>query len=205
MGLLWDLRNGDVVCSCDDNSRYWLTVNGHVWCWDYVLSNYTDPSFFYFTGINAVSYLTKNDSVYHLDGKGRVTAFEASFTDYGEGYKRRYQFATQIFGTYDRLKDVVSAIFAIRMDTNSKINVTYITDYERRDDLTPIEAMCYSLVPRNLTHRYLRPIKFAYVARRRPGCRHVRHFALLLTSDAAGYDMPILSAQIFYRYEGRDR
>ena len=204
-GLLKDVRSGGVVCSCDDTSRYWLTANGHVWCWDYVLSGYKDPSFFYFTGINAISYLTKNETVYHLDSLGRVSVFEPSFTDYGAAYKRRYQFATQMFGSYDRLKDVVTAIFAIRMDTDSKINVTYITDYERRDDATPVEAMCYRLAPRNLTHRFLRPIKFAYVARRRPGCRHVRHFALLLTCEEPGYDMPILSAQLFYRYEGRDR
>lgn len=204
-GLLRDVRAGGVVCSCDDNSRYWLTANGHVWCWDYVLSTYQNPSFFYFTGINAVSYFTENESIYHMDAKGRVTGFEQSFTDYGAAYKRRYQFATQMFGSYDRLKDVVTAIFAIRMDTDSRIKVTYITDYERRDDLTPVEAMSYRLSPRNLTHRYMYPIKFAYVARRRPGCRHVRHFALLLTCEEPGYDMPILSAQIFYRFEGRDR
>ena len=131
--------------------------------------------------------------------------------DYGADYVRRYQFATQYFRSYDRLKTVREAIFTFRPDTDFEITLEYLTDYEVRRDITDeythehIECRSWRLVPRNLRWRDLSVFPFAYVARRRPGCRHVRHFSMRLTCTGAGYDMPILSAQVFYTYEGRDR
>ena len=101
--------------------------------------------------------------------------------------------------------------------------MTYKTDYEERDDLSgyaswdevadppppddkaSIVHRGWRVSPRNLKWRDLTVVPFAYVAKRRPGCRHVRHFAVVLRCTGAGYDMPILSAQVMYKYEGRDR
>lgn len=205
VGLLDHVRGADIVCSFDDNHRYWLIADGKVFCWDYELSKQDDPSWFYLSGVNAVAMFLDVDTIYHLNAAGRVTVFDRSFADYGAGFERRYAFATQYFRSYERLKTVTHAIFTLRTDTDCDARITYHTDYEKRDDLTNISYRVWRLAPRDLSRRDLYVMPFAYVARRRPGCKHIRHFSMTLTCDTAGYDMPLLSAQVMYKYEGRDR
>lgn len=204
-GMLPAVRKAETVTSYDDGDLYWLVADGRVYAWDYSLSTYKDPAWFYFTGINAVAFLTVVDTPCHLDGSGRVTVMRRNFADYGEPILKRYRFATQYMGSYDRLKDVLSCIFVVRGDADTSIDITYETDYEKRKDLTPIQSCTWRLVPRNLSYRYLGIRRFATVARRRPGCRHIRHFAMWLENNEAGKDMAVISAQVFYRYQGRDR
>jgi len=119
--------------------------------------------------------------------------------------RKVYRFATQQMGGYDRLKDVTGVLLAVRGDTNTDVRVTYGTDYETREDQTPIRSYTWRFLPRNLAFRYLGVLRFATVVRRRPGCRHVRHFWMKLDNETAGTDMSVISAQIFYRYQGRQR
>ena len=204
-GLLSRLRASDEVSSFDDNWRYWIIVNGDVFCWDYTLSKYSDPSWFYLENIRAASLIRTAAKNYYLNYGGRGVVFDASYSDFGETYERRYQFATQFFSTYDRLKSVTRAIFSLRSDTDLNARITYKSDWESRDDLTGIAHMNWRLVPRNLRFRNLKANRFAVTAVRAPRCIHVRHFAMVLTCTDVGCDMPILSAQLFYKFEGRDR
>ena len=206
LGLLHDLRNAQTVTSFDDDDHYWLCADGKVYLWDYSLSTYSEPSWFPFTNIPAVAFF-QDDSHhrYHLDGSGRVTMFDRSFTDYGAGIEKLYQFPTQFFGSYDRLKDIKSVLITVRSDTDTVVAIRYDTDYETRYDYTPIRAYSWKLVPRNLGHRGLGVSKYAHVARRRPGCRHVRHFSMTFSNSDAGCDLAIVSAQIFYNFQGRER
>ena len=212
-GLLTEVREADpnLVCSCDDTKRYWLVVNGKAYVWDYSLSDNKNPSWFYFTDIDAVAFATEYEDVYHVDTQGRITVFERVFADYGGvangGWPIRkvYQFATQMFGSYDALKNVNSVIIATRSDTNGTTTVTYVTDYERRKDLTDLKVRHYRLIPRNLAYRSLLGRGFAEVFRRRPMCRRVRHFTMRLENWAEGEDLSVVSAQIFYNFQGRER
>ena len=205
VGLLQRIRDAEIVSSFDDERRYWLIAGDKVFCWDYELSEAKDPSWFYLSGIDAPALFMDVDTIYHIDSYARVVVFDNSYADFGGDFERRYQFATQYFGSYDRLKTVTRAIFTLRADTDFRIKVTYKNDYEIRDDLTQIEHYGWRLVPRNLSWYNLSVEPFAHVAIRKPGCRHVRHFATVLTCTGAGYDMPLLSAQVMYKFEGRDR
>ena len=212
-GLLDEVRSADpsTVCSCDDTRRYWLTVGGHVYLWDYSLSEYKEPSWFYFTDIDAQGYASVYEQVYHVDSKGRITKFERVFADYGGeehggwAIHKVYQFATQFFNSYDNLKNVNSVIIATRSDTNGTTSVTYITDYEKRRDLTDLKVRRYRLHPRNLSYRSLDGRGFAEVFRRKPFCLRIKHFTMRLENQAEGEDLSVVSAQIFYNYQGRDR
>ena len=204
--LLHDVRQAGVTCSLDDDSRYWLCANGHVYLWDYALSTYTDPSWFYFDSVVAAAFFRDDTHhIYHLAGSGRVTKFERNFCDYNGPIEKVYQFPAQIFGSYERLKDVLYVIFSVRSDTDTEIKVQYDTDYETRLDKTNIESRSWRLVPRNLTRRVLTVPRYALVAKRKPGCRHIRHFALRLSNNKAAEDLAIVSAQVYYRYTGRER
>ena len=205
LGLLHDVRTGAVTCSFDDGHRYWLCANGHVWAWDYELSHQKDPSWFYWTGIHGIAYASEQERVYHLDGCGRLTRFERAYADYSQPIRKLYRFAVQYFGTYDALKNVNSVIITSRSDTNAEIRMTYLTDYERREDLTELKEIHWLLTPRNLMLRSLRGRGYAAVFRRKPMCRRVRHFTMQLENNILGEDLSVVSAQIFYTYQGRQR
>lgn len=206
-GLLNDVQIADPeqVCSFDDDQRYWLCANGHVYSWDYQLSSWKNPSWFYFTNIYGVAYLHTVKRSYHLNAAGQLTQFARVFMDYGEAIEKLYQFPPQFFDTYDRLKDILYCIFTVRSDTDTVVDILYQSDYEERHDLTTIASFSYRLVPRNLERRYMRVQRYAHVAKRKPGCRHVRHFAMRLSNNKAAQDLAIISAQIYFRYLGRDR
>lgn len=205
-GLLHDLRSAANVTSFDDDTRYWICADGVCYVWDYTISTMSDPSWFYFTDIPAVCFFhDDNHSLYHLDSFGRVTAFERVFSDYGMAIDKLYRFPTQLLGGYDRLKDVLYILLSIRSDTDSDIDIRYDTDYETRYDMTPVRTYSYRLVPRNLTHRCLSSARYAFVAKRRPGCRHIRHFSMTLTNNNVGEDLSVVSMQIFYRFQGKER
>ena len=204
-GLLNDVRSAGVATSFDDGNRYWVCAGGHVYLWDYLLSTWKDPSWFYFTDVPGVAYLRTVDKSYHLDSSGRVTVFGRTFTDYDNAIEKVYQFPPQFFDSYDRLKDILYCIFTVRSDTDSVIRIRYESDYERRYDLTDIQNFSWRLSPRNLAYRCLSVPRFACVARRKPGCRHVRHFSIRLENSEPAQDLAIVSAQIYFRYLGRDR
>ena len=212
-----EVRN-QTVTAIDDDSRYWLCAAGHVYLWDYSISKASDPSWFYLANIHGIAYVLDNDGrLYHLDPWGRVTMFERSFVDYpvetepgsdeqtGIPIVKVYAFPAQHFGSYDRLKDVLSILVSVRSDTDTTTKLLYETDYGGRVDLTPIESFSWQFVPRNLRRRCLSVSRYARVQRRTPGCRHIRHFALTLGNDGIFEDLAIISLQIFYRYQGKER
>lgn len=205
-GLLRDVRQGAVTASYDDDSRYWICANGSVYLWDYGLSTFTKPSWFYFDAVQGVSFFRDDEGKeYHLDSKGRVTGFQRSFTDYDRAIEKVYRFPTMDFGSYDRLKDVDSLLVSVRSDTETDVAIRYDTDYGSFYDLSPIQSYSWRLFPRNLARRYLAVSRYAHVARRKPGCRHIRHFSMTFSNNEVGCDLALVSAQIFYKFQGRER
>lgn len=219
-GLLQDVRLAETVCSLDDGERYWVATGDHVYVWDHGLSGWKKPSWFFFTNIGAVSFF-RGDSlpegyddgpaftgarrIYHLDQVGRITRFDRDFRDYGGPIEKVYRFAAQSFGGYDRLKHIHRMVLTTRSDTDTLLRLWYLTDWEQRQELTPIRCLSWRLWPRNLAFRYLGVRRFAHVAVRRPNCRNVRHFALRLENKEAGCDMSIVSAEIYYTRQSRER
>jgi len=205
LSLIWDVRNGAVISSLDDSRHYWVCSGDHAWLWDYENSDYKNPSWYFFTNIKASAFASELDDIWHLNPAGRLTYFARSYWDYDGPIVKSYRFPAQNFGGYDRLKNINSVIIAIRPDTPSTAKVTYITDYETRVDLTDLRHLVWRLVPRNLTYRCLAGTGFGAPFRRRPMCRRVKHFAMRLENSVVGEDLSIISAQIFYNYQGRLR
>lgn len=206
-GLLFDVVTADrnQVCSYDDDNRYWIVANGKAYLWDYLLSTYKKASWFPQDNIRGVAFFGYPGKVCHLDAAGRVTRFDRTFVDYDLSIDKVYHFPAMFFNTYERLKDVVKVIFSVRSDTDTDVDILYETDYENRKDLTSIQSYSWRLVPRNLAYRCLSVQKFAKVAVRKPGCRHIRHFSMRLRNNEPGQDLAIISAQVYYKFVGVDR
>ena len=211
-GFLADSQSvsASAVIGYDDGQRYWVTAAGHSYVWDYLISPYNGDesrlSWFYFTNIMPVEWLKTESDTYYARTDGKLVHFTPGvFADFGEAIYRKYQFAAQSLGTYEVLKNVDKVIFVVRSDSNSVLDITWESDYEKRKDLTPIRAYSWRLVPRNLAYRFLGVIKYGQAAVRRPGAFHIRHFSMTLENNEPYTDMSIVSAQIFFQYVGGDR
>lgn len=206
-GLLYDLRvaGSGPVFSHDDGKRYWLAVNGHVWLWDYSVSAADNPVWFRFSGFDAPNFFSAHGVTYHLSASGRVTRLGGYFSDYGGAIRKVYAFPTRNFGGYDLLKDVRTVLFSTRKDTPHNTAITYRNDYEARQDRVNLVTEGYDrLSERDLTERDLSVPLTVAAFRREPMCRHVRHFSMTLENNEAGKDLSILSAEMQYRFSGRD-
>ena len=207
-GLFVDLVK-DKTTSFDDTERYWLITNGKVYVWDYRLRGYTadeeNLSWFYFNNIHARGvYQNDKGEHFYFTADGSLVGFTPRvFNDFGEAIERRYAFAVQTFGTYEVLKDVLNIKFAIRSDTRSVFNVHYETDWEVRDDRTPIVATPrgITMLPYDLTDGYdFESTVFAGWATRIPRTFHIQHFGMTIYNNEVNTDIGLVSAQIFYRY-----
>ena len=203
-GLLAEVRRTAPV-SLDDSKRYWLCCGSDVWVWDYETTTVQDPSWYFLTDINAVAFASEYDDVWHINSAGRLTHFTRNYRDYDGPIDKMYRFAVQYFGGYDRLKNVNSVILVMRPETDTEAQLRYITDYEERVDLTMLSHLSWRLVPRDLSFRCLAGVGFGVSFRRKPMCRRVRHFTMQLEDNIAGHELSIVSAQIFYNYQGRLR
>ena len=217
-GLLYDMRvtgSGTVyatgsgrACSLDDGKRYWLSINGHVWVWDYSISSGSDPAWFYFTGLSPLAFSMRDGVPCLFDAQNRAVRLSGNiFSDFGDTAIRKvYQFPARSFGRHDRFKDVLTILFSLRPDAPCDTSVIYETDYETRADLCNLTVAGYDrLTERNLEVRDLSVPRHAAIFQREPRCLNVRHFSLRLENNAPGYDLNVDFVEMRVRYAERTR
>ena len=201
-GLLWELRefvdgvliNG--VHSVDTGTRYILSFGADIaYEWNYELSSYDNPSWFYHTGIVNVGYVAveNTNELYEVTLDGKIVIFAPVFSDFGtEPINKIYRFPPRDFGSYDRLKNIKSILVTTRSDAKTNTQLKYTCDYAERIDPTNLVVILNRLL-------------YAAVFRRKPGYHNIHHLGIELSNNVAGDDLNIVSAQIFYEYRGRTR
>lgn len=217
-GLLYDVRTDAAgVTSFDDDRRYWLCANGNVYLWEYDISAYKDPSWFFFTNVHGVSYMMDEArKVYCLSRPRSLIRFDPraaydSVYDEERGRLDRvaidkaYRTPVMYFGGYEYLKDVRSLLFSLRSDHPGSVAVEYRTDYETR--LDQVDLGLTGPLPEDTSQPYTPSDgwRYAEVFRRKPGCRHIRNFQLTLYNNQTGQDMAIDSIQVNYTYQDKQR
>ena len=196
----------DEVCSVDDGTRYYLTGNGVTFCWDYQLSSWKEPSWFYLTNTGAVALICESNEIFHIDGQGRLTGLHAVYNDYGEPIERLFRFPIMNFGSYDNRKNVNSVIVTLGAYEVENTELWYLTDYETRKDLTNLQVVADAEYEANRVVG-TRPdsSRVPAVFRRRPMYRRVLHFTMKLVNENLTEDFELVGAQVFYNVQGRLR
>lgn len=211
-GLLADIHDSSVdTLSFDDGSRYWLIISGKVYVWDYDISTYAKPSWFFWNRIPSRGvFFDARNNVYHMDRFGNVLAFKACNNDFymdtsdetpTPGYRsipKVYRFPTQLLGGFTHLKDITQLLIALRDDVPSTVRLYYCAENEARADLTDMSTA--HSASRNPVAR-----RFVKVFRRTPGCRNIRQFSLTLSNNTINQDLAPVYLQIYYRYTGKER
>ena len=182
-----------------------FSIDIYTWVWDYELSTYRSPSWFYLNNTHAIAYCGD----FSLNSEGQITMLTEELNDYGEPIDKMYRFAVMNFGSYDSRKNVNSVIVILGSEKESVTELIYRTDYEARADLTPLcvglpQSAGADSSPKGGAELRLEEMHPA-VFRRRPMCRRVLHFTMLLVNANVNEDLEIIGAQIFYNLQGRLR
>jgi hypothetical protein len=199
-GLLEQLKSvaDDEVRSVDTGKRYILALGTDAYEWNYELSQYDNPSWFFHTNILGVGFVPlANEELYEVTADGKVATFEPVFSDFGTtAIEKIYRFPPRDFGSYDRVKNIKSMLFQTRGDYKTNTQIEYRCDYGSRVDATNLAV----IPPAGATQG-----SFAKDFRRKPGYHNIHHLGIELSNNTAGEDLNLISAQIFYEYRGRTR
>ena len=196
----------DVVCSVDDGTHYYISVNGKTWAWNYELSGWKDPTWFLLTNTNAVALICESGELYHLNGVGSISGLHNDYNDYGEPIERVFRFPTMNFGSYDCRKNVNSVIVTLGAYELENTELWYLTDYETRKDLTNLQVVdAGDYDSERVVGTRPDSARVPAVFRRRPMCRRVLHFTMNLVNANLNEDFELVGAQVFYNLQGRLR
>ena len=138
--------------------------------------------------------------------QGRLTVLQEEFNDSVLPIERIYRLPMSIFGGYDRRKNVNSVILTLGAFESEDTELTYITDYEERADLTNPEVVPAETYEASRAVG-TRPLSETVPAvfRRRPMCRRVLHFTMRLRNNNINEDLELIGAQVFWNMQGRVR
>lgn len=214
--------------SADWRGKYWLRTGERVWVWDYEATPYQQSynpdlaakalAWFPMTGIPAdqflilpeagglgLCYLTNAPSPSAEDGEtameGRVAVLISDYRDFGEGYRALWRMPVRGFNLAYRLKTVVEMWVTVRTDTNTRIQVRYITDEEQNGVLEeePILASSFSWRTFAWDTFTWRIFAFARTFRRKPKKKKIQYFAVEFENSDPGRDLNISGVTLSWR------
>ena len=136
-GLLQEANLTDAV-AVDFGGKYWISVNGHVYLWDYRLTPYqnladTDKaqlqlSWWLFDGLPVTCFVQDGTNLYFGDSNGYVQHFENSFADNGAAIPAHWKMKVNHLNEPNILKTVKKIWLSCRTDTATNLSITYYTD-----------------------------------------------------------------------------
>lgn len=205
-GLLGYLRRAEAVCSYDDGKRYVLFASSHgedgfskAFVWDYSIYYYYGGgiAWFLWDGLKFSGTCRYKNTLYAVGKAGdfeddAVIIFseeDKTYTDFESApVEYVYVIPPSVMGSYANEKEVAKAVFTVDRDVPTDTSITYLTDFERRRDLTDIIVKAKESNP------------FSMVFVRRPRSLRVHHLSLRLECKEAGKGFSLLTAQLFFKY-----
>ena len=186
--------------------------------WDYSLYYYGGGllSWFYWEGVDISSAVRYKDKIYAC-GKARERVEEVNsegneisevrkdaviildgdkkiYSDFGDfAIDYVYVIPPSVMGSYSNEKEVSKACFTVDRDVPTRTVITYISDFERRRDLTDIIVKKNEKTP------------FSMVFIRRPRALRVHHLSVRLECNECGSGFSMLTSQIFFKYMQEER
>ena len=156
--------------------------------------------------VKNLALIREAGEIYHIDEQGRLTGLHNQYNDYGEPIERVFRFPTMNFSSYDCRKNVNSVLITLGAYELENTRLLYLTDYETRQDLTNLQVVDAETYD---TQRIVgtRPLseRTPAVFRRRPMCRRILHFTMMLINENLNEDLELISAQVFFNIQGKLR
>ena len=154
LGLLQE-HDLEKARSVDWDGKYFLSVNGICYVWDYLMSPYLNTgkidqdakrlSWFFFTNWSVDQYLKVKTELYMVSGSYINTTQEA-FNDFGLSIDAKYHCPLYQFNAVPWLKTVKNIYVQCREDHDSTINMHYVTEDDQEGEAEPEPIKTYASV-----------------------------------------------------------
>lgn len=200
-GLLQEENLKNAV-SVDWDNKYFLTVNGKVYMWDYLMTPYANTgkldqdakrlSWFIFDNFNAVRYVKSGLDILYASGS-KLIKLNDSYTDFGNSIHAIYQTPFFQFGYEEYLKTVKNMYVQCRSDTISVINIKYFTEESPKGEEETEPIIIYGNLWKNFTWKTFgwKVVNFANVFRRKCSLKKIQMASVQFENNEAGRDMAI--------------
>lgn len=151
-GLMQESNLKDAV-SVDWDNKYFLTVNGNVYMWDYLLTPYANTgkldqdakrlAWYLFDNFIVTEYLKCERDLYYSHGGNLVILDENIYNDFDTPIHAIYQSPMFQFDAVEYLKTVKNMYVQVRGDTATKIDITYYTEETPKGELDSEPIIVY--------------------------------------------------------------
>lgn len=217
-GLLQEANLTNAIAT-DFNRGYWLTVNNHVYYWDYGLTPYQNASdyeaaqkalsWWYLKDLPVSCYMQDGLDLYFGDNaSGYIVHFENSFADNGAGIDASWKLADRNFGYPEMRKTVIEMWISARSDTSTNIAIKHYSDREPYGsyDSKPVQisaSFSWSTARWSLiTWGISAAIRSFYRRCRR---KNIKYYAVELSNNTANQDMNISDLRMNVSIDQIDR
>lgn len=209
--------NLTTATSVDFNGKYWLCVNDKVYLWDYFISPYADTgnpdesakrlSWWYFDNISAGSFIVDGQDLYYSHRTlGRIVKFitvydGTQFYDFGLGYNSMYRIPLRDLGDGIYEFDIKNLYVDCRGDTQTAINILYITSDELNGEIETepilVGSFSYDTFSYDTFTYQVMGFKETFVLS--PMEKKIDLFGIEFSNNDAGRDMNISSVSYSYK------
>lgn len=149
----------DKAKSADWDGKYFLSVNGICYVWDYLLSPYANTgnidkdakrlTWYYFTNWFADQYIKFGTELYYVQNTltvNRIATTQEQFNDFGDPIEAVFQCPMYQFNAVPWLKTVKNIYVQCREDHDSTIKMRYITEDSPDGEPEPEDIVTYASV-----------------------------------------------------------
>ena len=199
----------DEIKTANFNGQYWLSVNEHIYMWDYTITPYSDSgkpdydasrlAWFLFDNFIVNDFIVDDTDLFYGRGNILVTLTD-EFNDFGEAINAWYQTPLTDFKYQDYLKNVKNAYFQVRGHTPSKIQIRYINEDDpagtEDDEVIDVCAKLWDAFNWDAFGWFV--VTFAKEFPRRCNLKKINMCAVLLTNDEVNRDMSVSKIKFNY-------
>jgi len=209
-GLLAETNANLILATSVDwanKSQYWLCVGTHVYMWDYGFTPYVDTddlyedqkrlSWWYFDNVNANCFFQIGNLLYYGDRTvGNIALFIATFRDFATAIDAYYRIPLRDFGLPTLLKTVRKLAITGRTDTNTEINIKYITNTGDLIDPKPIILSSFSWRSFSWLVFSWQVFRYAKTFDRYPNSKHILYWSVEFSSNSLDRDMSLTDVSV---------
>ena len=201
--------------SIDVDENYMISVNGHVYSWNYGVSPYSYSgnsvedskrlAWFYYENIPANCFIKVGEETYYAR-HNRLVHFEDNLTDFGEPIKAHYETPALNFDRIDYLKTVSKMFVSVRGDRASRIYCTYKYDNTDKEEIEPLvlgDELWTNFSPDNFSIEG--SARYAQTFRRKCKLKKFRFLSIYFQNIYDNQDMNISELALYYRYAKIDK